>query len=582
MVSEGLAVAGSRRNRPLAQMFTRKSWGDNMKNIKHLLFIASAVGSLGFLAATMAPVQTTAAQDDVGPEIQVSSDGVSVVFFAHAKRNLLSFNVRVVGPDRYVFEDRIEEAATLEWVPPADLADGMYKWEARVVSANPDASLRNLPEGTNPDIKIEHFFASEDQQTHVASGSFQVEGGVIQGAEDQDIEDPGASRTHRVAAAVLDFLVPPARADLTIHTDGHVSVGTTANLAQFGIRTASDSGDTPFRVQVEGASTKFIVNDNGGVGVGGFFTSPPTDGLEVSGDTQLNSGLTVSDDVGIGTTSPVRQLHVSSSSTQLRLERTGSFANEWDFLASSSWLRVRESGVNFNPFQIDTGAPNASLVITGNGGIGMGTEAPASALHVQRANNSAQVLVQDSGTGSPQQMFRLINNGFPAFNLQDESQADVSWTFRLSGTQDDDERFTITKLGTGGPELSLFHNGDMEIAGAFLESSSRAVKDNIVEVDTETVLARLDSLPVHEWSYKSDLDKRHVGPMAEDFHEVFGLGPNGRSISPTDVAGVALSAVQGLKERDEVKAARIAELEKANARLKSRLERLEDLLLSGD
>ena len=62
---------------------------------------------------------------------------------------------------------------------------------------------------------------------------------------------------------------------------------------------------------------------------------------------------------------------------------------------------------------------------------------------------------------------------------------------------------------------------------------------------------------------------RHVGPMAQDFQEAFGLnGGDDKHISVVDESGVALAAIQGLNQK----------LETENAALKARLEKLEKLV----
>jgi len=209
-----------------------------------------------------------------------------------------------------------------------------------------------------------------------------------------------------------------------------------------------------------------------------------------------------------------------------------------------------------------------AMFVDSTGNVGVGTNTPSAPFEVSRTNGSAQVLVSDSGSASPLQMFKLNNNGFPAFNMTDSSQSDFSWTFRLSGQSGVDERFTITKLGTGAAEMELKANGDMSIRGTLSTGSSRTIKDNIVPVDGDTVLAKLDALKVDEWSYKTARNQRHVGPMAEDFYATFGLGPDNKHVAPGDMAGVALAAAKALKAENE-------RLREQNEEILDRLSRLE-------
>lgn len=209
-----------------------------------------------------------------------------------------------------------------------------------------------------------------------------------------------------------------------------------------------------------------------------------------------------------------------------------------------------------------------AMFVDSSGNVGIGTNTPATSLHTLRSNGSSQILVQDNGAADPLQMFKLENNGgFPRFTFEDGSRGFV-WDFRLAGIGSG-ERFEITKVGTGGSEFRVFANGDAELPnGTLIEGSSRAIKDEIVEIDASTVLAKLEGLRINEWSYTNGRPDRHVGPMAEDFYATFGLGPDNKHIAPKDLAGVALAAAKALKEDND-------ELRAENETLKARLDAIE-------
>jgi hypothetical protein len=77
--------------------------------------------------------------------------------------------------------------------------------------------------------------------------------------------------------------------------------------------------------------------------------------------------------------------------------------------------------------------------------------------------------------------------------------------------------------------------------------SDRAAKANFGTVDPADMLERVRALPITTWNYRSDDPSvRHIGPMAQDFMAVFGVGSTDRTIHPMDGQGVALAAIQGL------------------------------------
>jgi hypothetical protein len=88
------------------------------------------------------------------------------------------------------------------------------------------------------------------------------------------------------------------------------------------------------------------------------------------------------------------------------------------------------------------------------------------------------------------------------------------------------------------------------------------------------VLAKVAALPVSRWNYKEDKTQEHIGPMAQDFHAAFAVGPDDKHITTTDEGGVALAAIQGLNEIVQQKDARINELEKRLADLEKVVQSL--------
>src|SRR5262249_1884929 len=104
--------------------------------------------------------------------------------------------------------------------------------------------------------------------------------------------------------------------------------------------------------------------------------------------------------------------------------------------------------------------------------------------------------------------------------------------------------------------------------------SDRNIKDNFAQVDPKDVLAKVASMPITSWNYKDDPDKRHLGPMAQDFYGAFGIGQDDKTITFLDEGGVALSAIQGLNQKIEEKDAKIQSLEKELAELKAAVQAL--------
>jgi Chaperone of endosialidase len=133
----------------------------------------------------------------------------------------------------------------------------------------------------------------------------------------------------------------------------------------------------------------------------------------------------------------------------------------------------------------------------------------------------------------------------------------------------------LTSNGVNGIRIET--NGNVFIN--ILNPSDRNLKDNFTPVNVDDVLEKVADLPMTTWKFKEDPSVLHLGPMAQDFHAAFGLGPNDTSIAIVDANGVALAAIQALakeKSRLEEKVSvfgdRVSELEKENEQLQQELE----------
>ncbi|MBK5233186.1 MAG: tail fiber domain-containing protein [Thermoleophilia bacterium] len=105
-------------------------------------------------------------------------------------------------------------------------------------------------------------------------------------------------------------------------------------------------------------------------------------------------------------------------------------------------------------------------------------------------------------------------------------------------------------------------------SGAFSCTSDRNTKKDFEPIDGSDVLAQLADIPISSWSFKTDATgARHAGPMAQDFYAAFGFGTDDKSISTTDVDGVALAAIKTLAEKSRAQDEKIADLEARIAEL---------------
>ncbi|NOS72151.1 MAG: hypothetical protein HOP33_19775 [Verrucomicrobia bacterium] len=161
-------------------------------------------------------------------------------------------------------------------------------------------------------------------------------------------------------------------------------------------------------------------------------------------------------------------------------------------------------------------------------------------------------------------------NGVALYAAQ--SSSDAAIVIANGGTGDLIKAFNGV---SGNPVFEVVNDGTVYSKG-FALTSDRNAKEKFVPVDGRDVLAKIATLPLTEWTYKTDPSgTRHIGPMAQDFHAAFGLnGSDDKHISVVDESGVALAAIQGLNEKVEQKNAEITELKRELEKLKKVVDKL--------
>jgi trimeric autotransporter adhesin len=162
-----------------------------------------------------------------------------------------------------------------------------------------------------------------------------------------------------------------------------------------------------------------------------------------------------------------------------------------------------------------------------------------------------------------------------------ESSTDTSVLFANNGSGDIIKGFS----GGGNTVFEVLNDGTVKSKG-FTLTSDRNAKQNFATLDRKVVLAKVISLPVTEWNYRDDpADKKHIGPMAQDFHAAFQLdGGDDKHISVVDEGGVALAAIQGLNQKLQEELNRQdtenIKLKRQNDSLNDRLNELEAVVRS--
>jgi hypothetical protein len=260
--------------------------------------------------------------------------------------------------------------------------------------------------------------------------------------------------------------------------------------------------------------------------------------------------------VGVNTSTPSNELDIRSASPAIRLDDTSSGAGRVDLDINDNEFAI-EGDTNQDIVEIDTRAPEHAFSIRRQGDVGIGTRGALADLHVVGDG----VLDADSNA---EQVLRLESSVPPEMAWLN-SASGQEWAFRMTAGNNFNMNLDEKR------KFTFFKTGDMYIVGALTQNSDRDSKTEVSPVDNQKVLAAVVDLPISTWEFKSNEGVRHLGPMAQDFHAVFGLGNTPKGIASIDTSGVALAAIKGLNEVVQAK-------EKEIESLKERLTMLENLV----
>jgi hypothetical protein len=345
-------------------------------------------------------------------QLKVENDGLTLSAFASSSKDVLSTTLRVIGPDGFVYEERIEDDA-IRWVPEGDLPDGLYRWEARTVTLEPGAPARDIsapaqrtssipqtgqqvtdeiPKSVNSkkklEIPVERYFDDGYKNVTTESGVFRVQDGWMAPIVDPDndlshIPEPGL--LERFAGAVIDFAFPSAHAEECLSP---CDVNSTTNVSELTIN--ADTEGSPFGIEIEISSSSGFVD----------FDEEGSEAAPVKFDLigAPENSLTVDStgNVGQGTASPTQDFHIADLAPEIRLEDTNDATSWYVKNSNAGRFEIGDASGSDNAFTIESGAPYASVYVNSSGNFGIGTSTPAEDLHIFNTNGPQIRLEQEN------------------------------------------------------------------------------------------------------------------------------------------------------------------------------------------
>lgn len=217
---------------------------------------------------------------------------------------------------------------------------------------------------------------------------------------------------------------------------------------------------------------------------------------------------------------------------------------------------------------------NDQFLVRAQGGVGINNSNPNGASLFVAGNrsggfaNATSWLVNSNASTTTAPALRVLSGNPNATNV------DGALSVSISG------QGLIAEFGNNSAWVAAITNDGTIYSKGLALTSDRNAKENFAPLDAKTVLSKVVAMPVTEWNYRDDAaDKKHIGPVAQDFEAAFGLnGGDDRHISVVDESGVALAAIQGLNQKVNELSAALKQRDAENAELKTRLARLEQFM----
>jgi len=111
----------------------------------------------------------------------------------------------------------------------------------------------------------------------------------------------------------------------------------------------------------------------------------------------------------------------------------------------------------------------------------------------------------------------------------------------------------------------------LTVGGVWTNTSARSKKEGFQKQVNSIILTKINKLEITKWKYKDTDSEYHYGPMADDFHRLFGVGDDS-SVSDMDKTGVLFLGMQALSIENE-------KLKAANTNQQKQIDDLKDIVL---
>jgi len=286
-------------------------------------------------------------------------------------------------------------------------------------------------------------------------------------------------------------------------------------------------------------------------------------------DVTAQGGVCAGTDCAASETYGFASIKMKENNTRLKFEDTSTTAGfastDWQLSANdtssggANKLFVEDLTAATSPFVIEGATPSNTLYVDSTGRVGIKTSTPAKELSIETAVSPTIRMGQNA---SPFQAWDVVanHNNFYVRDVNHESDPFIIKTDAAYYSVVIDTNNRIG-LGVSSPLYSIHHTSGARLdAGNWVNASSRDMKQEIHDLDSDAAFDALRSLQPVTFAYKANPADTHVGFIAEDVPDLVATRDR-KGLSSMDVVAVLTKVIQEQQKTIEEMRTRLEHLE---------------------
>lgn len=260
---------------------------------------------------------------------------------------------------------------------------------------------------------------------------------------------------------------------------------------------------------------------------------------------------------------------LKANNTRLRFEDTstsvGFPTTDWQLSANDTTsggaekFFLEDLTAGTVPLLIEGGTPNNALYLDSTGRVGLRTSTPGRDLTISAP---VTTIIRMEQSTTPFQAWDVVAND-NNFYVRDVNHEQNPFIIKTSAPYNSLVIDSAGRIGLGvaSPLYQIHHSSGARLdAGNWVNASSRAVKQDIHDLDGDAALKALKAMEPVTFAYKENPGETNVGFIAEDVPDLVATADR-KGLSSMDVVAVLTKVIQGQQQTIEDLQTRMKQLE---------------------